>query len=96
MMGARSRFTRAGIWVLLVLAALNGLFLYFVPAQAETHYAWSIKPSVNAAFIGAEGIPCVLFGPAGEGAHATEEWVSLSSCEAVRATLVDVARHVCR
>ena len=26
----------------------------------------------------------------------TEEWVSLSSCEAVRATLVDVARHVCR
>jgi hypothetical protein len=45
--------TRAGIWVLLVLAALNGLFLYFWPAQAEFHYAWSIKPSVNAAFIGA-------------------------------------------
>lgn len=45
--------TRAGIWVLLILAALNGLFLYFVPAQAESHYAWSIKPSVNAAFIGA-------------------------------------------
>ena len=50
----------------------------------------------DAAFIGAAGIPCVLFGPAGEGAHAPEEWVSLSSCEAVRATLVDVARHVCR
>jgi len=45
--------TRAGIWVLLVLAALNGLFLYLVPVQAQTHYAWSIKPSVNAAFIGA-------------------------------------------
>jgi hypothetical protein len=45
--------TRAGIWVLLVLAALNGLFLYLLPAQAQTHYAWSIKPSVNAAFIGA-------------------------------------------
>jgi hypothetical protein len=45
--------TRAGIWVLLVLAALNGLFLYLLPAQAESHYAWSIKPSVNAAFIGA-------------------------------------------
>jgi hypothetical protein len=45
--------TRAGIWVLAVLAAANGLFLYFVPAQAETHYAWSIKPPVNAAFIGA-------------------------------------------
>src|SRR4051812_8410941 len=45
--------TRAGIWVLLVRAAANGLFLYFLPAQAQTHYAWSIKPSVNAAFIGA-------------------------------------------
>lgn len=45
--------TRAGIWVLLILAALNGLFLYLVPARAEFDYAWSIKPSVNAAFIGA-------------------------------------------
>jgi len=45
--------TRGGIWVLLVLAAANGLFLYLVPAQAETDYAWSIKPPVNAAFIGA-------------------------------------------
>jgi hypothetical protein len=45
--------TRAGIWVLLVLAAANGLFLYLVPAQAETEYAWAIVPPVNAAFIGA-------------------------------------------
>ena len=45
--------TRAGVWVLLVLAAANGLFLYFVPARADTDYAWSIKPAVNAAFIGA-------------------------------------------
>ena len=45
--------TRAGIWVLLVLAAANGLFLYFVPSQAETEYAWAIAPPVNAAFIGA-------------------------------------------
>jgi hypothetical protein len=45
--------TRAGIWVLLVLAAANGLFLYFVPSLAETDYAWAIRPPVNAAFIGA-------------------------------------------
>jgi hypothetical protein len=45
--------TRAGIWVLLVLAGANGLFLYFVPGLADTDYAWSIKPPVNAAFIGA-------------------------------------------
>jgi hypothetical protein len=45
--------TRSGVWVLLVLAAANGLFLYFVPARAEFDYAWSITPPVNAAFIGA-------------------------------------------
>jgi hypothetical protein len=45
--------TRAGVWVLFVLAAANGLFLYLVPGRADTDYAWSIKPAVNAAFIGA-------------------------------------------
>ena len=45
--------TRAGIWVLLVLAAANGLFLYFLPGFADSDYAWSIRPPVNAAFIGA-------------------------------------------
>ena len=32
----------------------------------------------DAAFIAAAGIPTVLFGPGGEGAHADVEWVSLS------------------
>jgi hypothetical protein len=45
--------TRAGIWVLLVLAAANGLWLYFLPGRADTDYAWPIMPPVNAAFIGA-------------------------------------------
>ena len=39
----------------------------------------------------AAGIPTVLFGPGGEGAHAPEEWVSLSDTEAVARVLVDVA-----
>ena len=51
--GTVQALTRAGIWVLLVLAALNGLFLYFAPGRADTDYAWSILPAVNAAFIGA-------------------------------------------
>ena len=51
--GSVQALTRAGIWVLLVLAALNGLFLYFAPGMADTDYAWSILPAVNAAFIGA-------------------------------------------
>jgi hypothetical protein len=45
--------TRAGIWILLVLAAANGLFLYVLPGLADSEYAWSIRPPVNAAFIGA-------------------------------------------
>ena len=45
--------TRAGVWVLFVLAAANGVFLYLVPGRADTDYAWSIQPPVNAAFIGA-------------------------------------------
>ena len=31
----------------------------------------------DSAFIAAAGIPTVLLGPAGEGAHAAEEWVSI-------------------
>jgi hypothetical protein len=39
--------------VLFLLAGANGVFLYFAPGLADTDYAWSIKPAVNAAFIGA-------------------------------------------
>jgi acetylornithine deacetylase len=49
----------------------------------------------DAAFIAAAGIPTVLFGPGGEGAHAIEEWVSLAGTEAVAATLVETARRFC-
>jgi acetylornithine deacetylase len=49
----------------------------------------------DAAFISAAGIPTVMFGPAGEGAHAAQEWVSLSSVEAVTRTLVETARRFC-
>jgi hypothetical protein len=45
--------TRAGVWVLFVLAAANGLALYLLPGRADTEYAWSILPAVSAAFIGA-------------------------------------------
>jgi acetylornithine deacetylase len=45
----------------------------------------------DAAFIAAAGIPTVLFGPGGEGAHAVEEWVSLADTDAVARVLMDVA-----
>jgi hypothetical protein len=45
--------TRAGVWVLFVLALANGAWLYLLPGSADTDYAWPIKPPVNAAFLGA-------------------------------------------
>src|SRR5215208_65754 len=49
----------------------------------------------DAAFSAAAGLPTVVFGPGGEGAHAVEEWVSLSDTEAVARTLTAVARRLC-
>jgi acetylornithine deacetylase len=50
----------------------------------------------DAAFIAAAGIPAVMFGPGGDGAHAAEEWVSLADTEAVARVLVGVAERMCR
>jgi acetylornithine deacetylase len=49
----------------------------------------------DAAFIAAAGIPTVMFGPGGEGAHAAEEWVSISDTVAVTRTLTGVAARLC-
>jgi acetylornithine deacetylase len=45
----------------------------------------------DAAFIAAAGIPVVLYGPGGDGAHADVEWVSLADTEAVTRTLIAAA-----
>ncbi len=45
--------TRAGIALLLLLAVANGAFLYFLPGQAASHYAWPLMPRINAAALGA-------------------------------------------
>jgi acetylornithine deacetylase len=50
----------------------------------------------DAAFIAAAGIPTVMFGPGGEGAHATTEWVSVGDTVTVAQTLVAVAERFCR
>jgi acetylornithine deacetylase len=49
----------------------------------------------DAAFIAAAGIPTAMFGPAGEGAHAAEEWVSLASTARVAEVLTAVAARFC-
>ncbi len=48
----------------------------------------------DAAFIAAAGIPTVMFGPSGEGAHAVEEWVSIPDTVAVTRTLVGAAERL--
>ncbi len=49
----------------------------------------------DAAFIAAGGIPTVMLGPGGAGAHAVEEWVSLSDTEAVARSVVAGAARFC-
>jgi hypothetical protein len=51
--GRLLRSTRMAVAGLLVLAILNAGFLYFLPAHADTGYAWAIVPPVSAAFLGA-------------------------------------------
>jgi len=50
----------------------------------------------DASLIAAAGIPTLLFGPNGDGAHGDLEWVSLSGTVACAQTLVAVAERFCR
>jgi acetylornithine deacetylase len=49
----------------------------------------------DAALIAAAGIPTVLYGPAGDGAHAHVEWVDLASLERVRDVVSRTAIEWC-
>jgi acetylornithine deacetylase len=49
----------------------------------------------DAALIAGAGIPTVLYGPAGEGAHAEVEWVDLASLERVYDVLTATAAGWC-
>jgi acetylornithine deacetylase len=60
------------------------------PAEIYGESYW-----MDAALIQAAGIPTVVFGPAGAGAHAVEEWVDLASVEACTEGLVAAARRLC-
>jgi acetylornithine deacetylase len=49
----------------------------------------------DSGLIAAAGIPTVLFGPGGEGAHEIEEWVSIEQTEIVTRTLIATAERLC-
>jgi acetylornithine deacetylase/succinyl-diaminopimelate desuccinylase-like protein len=61
------------------------------PAELAGASYWA-----DAAFIAAAGIPAVLFGPTGDGAHARVEWVSLPGTVACARALAAAAADFCR
>ncbi len=52
-------------------------------------------PWMDAAFTAAAGIPTVVFGPGGAGAHAVEEFGDVRSVEQCAAVLAETARRLC-
>jgi acetylornithine deacetylase len=75
-----------------ILAAVRAAATRTLGAEPEIvgHSAW-----MDAAFIAAAGIPTVVFGPSGEGAHAIEEHVELESVEQVAEIVTETARRFC-
>ena len=47
----------------------------------------------DSAVLSAAGIPTVIFGPGGAGAHAAVEWVDLAQAERCAAALAEVCRR---
>ena len=85
---SRSRSTRRRT----IVAAVRAAAARTLGAEPEIvgHSAW-----MDAAFLSAAGIPTVVFGPSGEGAHAVEEHVELESVEQVAEIVLDTARRFC-
>jgi acetylornithine deacetylase len=50
---------------------------------------------MDSSLLAAAGIPCVIFGPTGAGAHADVEWVDLPSVAQTAETLLAVATEFC-
>ena len=49
----------------------------------------------DSAFLSTAGIPTVLYGPEGEGAHADIEWVSRSGTRTTTTALTQLAQDFC-
>jgi acetylornithine deacetylase len=60
------------------------------PAEVYGETYW-----MDAALIQAAGIPTVVFGPGGQGAHAVDEWVDLASVDVCADVLVAAGRELC-
>ncbi|HLO31980.1 MAG TPA: ArgE/DapE family deacylase [Anaerolineales bacterium] len=71
------------------IQAASGKVLNHAPQIAGVQF-WT-----DAAILSAAGIPSILFGPSGRGAHAVEEWVDLSSVKACADIYLETAINFC-
>ena len=70
-------------------------FTELVGRAAETQDYAGVAFWTDAALIASAGIPTVVFGPAGDGAHAAVEWVDLASLARVRDVVLRTAVDWC-
>jgi acetylornithine deacetylase len=77
-------------------AAVDDRFVELVQRTAGVDELVGAPFWTDAALIAAAGIPTVLFGPVGEGAHADVEWVELASLERLCDVVLRVAADWCR
>jgi acetylornithine deacetylase len=66
-----------------------------VQARTGSEEVYGAPFWTDAALFAEAGIPAVLFGPRGDGAHAAVEWVELASLERCRDLYVGVAADFC-
>jgi len=60
------------------------------PAQTMTQTGWA-----DSALLGDAGIPTIIFGPSGEGAHAESEWVDCEALGICAQVYADVMEQFC-
>jgi acetylornithine deacetylase len=63
-----------------------------VAAAAKTTAYEGVAFWTDGALFAAAGIPCVVYGPRGDGAHAAEEWVELESLTRCAEIYAETAR----
>ena len=66
-----------------------------VSATAGGPEVVSVPFWADSALLAGAGIPTVVYGPSGEGAHAAVEWVDVASAERCAAVYAAVARQFC-
>ncbi|MDQ2683876.1 MAG: M20/M25/M40 family metallo-hydrolase, partial [Chloroflexota bacterium] len=76
-----------------LVTVMQGVIASHLGAPAELT---GVGGWMDSALTSAAGIPTVIFGPTGEGAHADVEWIDLETVASCRAIYADLARTWCR